>query len=305
VVMTSDYTDFKMKIKQFKIWIEAARPKTLWASFAPVLIGTAMAYSDGKWDLVIALLTMFSAVLIQVGTNFANDYFDYFKGADTNMRIGPVRATSSGLVKPETMKIAFFVAFMLSVIFGLYLIGHAGWPILIIGTFSVLFGILYTGGPFPLGYKGLGEIFVLVFFGPIAVGGTYYLQTLQMNMTVILAGLSPGLISMALLTVNNLRDIHTDKEAGKRTLAVRFGPLFARAEYILSITLACLMPVVLLIVDPAHPYSLAAVLVIIIAGPPVKAVLFDEISPELNNALASTGKILLFYSLVFSFGWIV
>ena len=151
----------------------------------------------------------------------------------------------------------------------------------------------------------MGEIFVLIFFGPVAVGGTYYLQTLEINMTVILAGLSPGLISTALLTVNNLRDIHTDEKAGKRTLAVRFGPVFARIEYLLSILVACLMPLILLIVDPAHPYSLAAILVIILAGHPIKAVLFDEISPELNTALASTGKILLFYSLVFSLGWIV
>jgi 1,4-dihydroxy-2-naphthoate octaprenyltransferase len=294
-----------MKITQLKIWIEAARPKTLWASFAPVLIGTAMAYSDGKWDPIIAIFTMISAVLIQIGTNFANDYFDFFKGADTKKRIGPVRATASGLVKPKTMKIAYFITFSFSIVFGFYLIERGGWPILIIGTFSVLFGILYTGGPFPLGYKGLGEIFVLIFFGPVAVGGTYYLQTLEMNATVILAGLSPGLISTALLTINNLRDIHTDREAGKRTLAVRFGPFFARTEYILSISLACVMPLVLLVVDPAHPYSLAAILVIVLAGPPVKAVLFDEISPELNNALASTGKILLFYSLVFSLGWIV
>jgi 1,4-dihydroxy-2-naphthoate octaprenyltransferase len=294
-----------MILNQIKIWIEAARPKTLWASLAPVIIGTAMAYSDGKWDPLIAILTMLSAMMIQVGTNYANDYYDYFKGADTKERIGPVRATVSGLVKPQTMKIAFFLAFGLSVLFGLYLIDRGGWPILIIGSLSILFGILYTGGPFPLGYKGLGEIFVLVFFGPVAVGGAYYLQTLEINLAVILAGLSPGLISTALLTVNNLRDIHTDEKAGKRTLAVRFGPIFARIEYLLSILIACLMPLILLIIDPAHPYSLAAILVIILAGHPIKTVLFDEISPKLNSALASTGKILLFYSLVFSLGWIV
>ena len=294
-----------MKFDKQKIWIEATRPKTLWASVAPVIIGTAMAYRDGMWEPVIAIMTMLSSVLIQIGTNFANDYFDFFKGADTKERIGPSRVTGSGLIKPESMRIAFFSAFLLSVILGLFLIIQGGWPILIIGTFSILFGILYTGGPFPLGYKGLGEIFVLIFFGPVAVGGTYYLQTLHINLTVILAGLSPGLISTALLTVNNLRDINTDKKAGKRTLAVRFGPIFARAEYIFSISLACIMPLLLLIVDPAHPYSLAAILVLILAGPPVKSVLFDDISPELNKALASTGKILLFYSLVFSLGWIV
>jgi 1,4-dihydroxy-2-naphthoate octaprenyltransferase len=294
-----------MKLEKIKIWIEAARPKTLWASIAPVIIGTAMAYSDGKWDPLIASLTLLSAMFIQIGTNYANDYYDFFKGADTQDRIGPVRATGSGLVKPETMKFAYYIAFALSIVFGLYLIGRGGLPILIIGTISIIFGILYTGGPFPLGYKGLGEIFVLIFFGPVAVGGAYYLQTLEINLTVILAGLSPGLISTALLTVNNLRDIHTDEKAGKRTLAVRFGPIFARIEYLLSIVIACIMPLVLLIVDPAHPYSLAAILVIILAGHPLKAVLFDEISPELNTALASTGKILLFYSLVFSLGWIV
>lgn len=293
-----------MKINQLKIWIEAARPKTLWASVAPVIIGTAMAYSDGKWDPLIAVLTLFSAMMIQIGTNFANDYYDHFKGADTTDRIGPTRATGSGLIKPESMKTAFYLAFGLSVIFGLYLIGRGGLPVLIIGSFSILFGILYTGGPFPLGYKGLGEIFVLIFFGPVAVGGTYYLHTLDINLQIILAGLSPGLISTALLTVNNLRDIHTDEKAGKRTLAVRFGHIFARVEYLLSILIACLMPLILLIIDPTHPYSLAAILVIILAGHPIKAVLFDEISPGLNTALASTGKILLFYSLVFSLGWI-
>jgi 1,4-dihydroxy-2-naphthoate octaprenyltransferase len=294
-----------MKSDKLKIWIEASRPKTLWASVAPVIIGTAMAYRDGMWETAIAVITMLSSVLIQIGTNFANDYFDFFKGADTKERIGPSRVTGSGLIKPESMRIAFFSAFSLSVLLGLYLIILGGWPILIIGTFSILFGILYTGGPFPLGYKGLGEIFVLIFFGPVAVGGTYYLQTLNINLTVILAGLSPGLISTALLTVNNLRDMNTDRKAGKKTLAVRFGPIFARAEYIFSISLACIMPLLLLIVDPAHPYSVAAILVLILAGPPVKSVLFDDISPELNKALASTGKILLFYSLVFSLGWIV
>jgi 1,4-dihydroxy-2-naphthoate octaprenyltransferase len=294
-----------MKSDKLKIWIEASRPKTLWASVAPVIIGTAMAYRDGMWEPAIAVITMLSSVLIQIGTNFANDYFDFFKGADTKERIGPSRVTGSGLIKPESMRIAFFSAFSLSVLLGLYLIILGGWPILIIGTFSILFGILYTGGPFPLGYKGLGEIFVLIFFGPVAVGGTYYLQTLNINLTVILAGLSPGLISTALLTVNNLRDMNTDRKAGKKTLAVRFGPIFARAEYIFSISLACIMPLLLLIVDPAHPYSVAAILVLILAGPPVKSVLFDDISPELNKALASTGKILLFYSLVFSLGWIV
>jgi 1,4-dihydroxy-2-naphthoate octaprenyltransferase len=288
-----------------KIWIEAARPKTLWASVAPVLIGTAMAYADGQWDPLVAVITLLSAMMIQIGTNFSNDYYDSKKGADTAERIGPIRATGAGLVKPAAMRLAYILAFSLSVISGLYLIWLGGWPILVIGFFSILFGVLYTGGPFPLGYKGLGDVFVLIFFGPIAVGGTYYLQTLDMNLSVILAGLSPGLISTALLSVNNLRDIHTDKKAGKKTLAVRFGPLFVRTEYLISILLACAMPIILMVINPNHPYSLTTILVILFALPTIKNVLFDEISSELNNALANTGKILLVYSLVFSLGWIV
>jgi 1,4-dihydroxy-2-naphthoate octaprenyltransferase len=288
-----------------KIWIEAARPKTLWASIAPVVIGVAMAFADGEWDPLLAILTLLSASLIQIGTNYANDYFDHAKGADTSERIGPVRATGAGLVKPPAMRRAFIIAFSISVLVGFYLIGHGGWPILIIGILSILFGILYTGGPFPLGYKGLADGFVLIFFGPVAVGGTYYLQTLDINLNVILAGVSPGLISTALLSVNNLRDIHTDKKAGKKTLAVRFGIVFARAEYLVSVFVACSMPLILLLLDPNHPYSLFALLVLLYALPTIKDVLYKDVSPELNIALANTGKILLVYSLIFSIGWIV
>ena len=291
--------------KQLKIWIEAARPKTLWASVAPVVIGVAMAFADGDWDPMIAILTLLSAMMIQIGTNFANDYFDHAKGADTAERIGPVRATGAGLVEPAVMRRAFIITFSISVLIGFYLISHGGWPILIIGSLSILFGILYTGGPFPLGYKGLGDGFVLVFFGPVAVGGTYYLQTLDINLNVILAGVSPGLISTALLSVINLRDIHTDKKAGKKTLAVRFGIVFARAEYLVSVFLACTMPLILLLLDPNHPYSLFALLVLLYALPTIKDVLYKDVSPELNIALANTGKILLVYSLIFSIGWIV
>ena len=291
--------------KKIRIWIDAARPKTLWASVAPVVIGVAMAFADGKWDPFIAGFTLLSAMMIQIGTNYANDYFDYKHGADTTDRIGPVRATGAGLVKPQTMRRAYVLAFGISVLTGLYLISRGGWPVLTIGFLSILFGILYTGGPFPLGYKGLGDAFVLVFFGPVAVGGTYYLQTLDINLNVILAGLSPGLISTALLSVNNLRDIHTDKKAGKKTLAVRFGIIFVRVEFLISIFLACLMPLILLLLDPKHPYSLFAILVLLYALPTIKDVLFKEVSTELNAALADTGKILLVYSLIFSLGWIV
>jgi 1,4-dihydroxy-2-naphthoate octaprenyltransferase len=295
-----------MVISKLRIWINAARPKTLWAAVAPVIIGSAMAYSDGKFHLLSVFVALMGAILIQIGTNFANDYFDFKKGTDTKDRLGPVRATTAGLIRPIVMRNAFIIVFLLAFLVGLYLIYRAGWPILIIGILSIIFGILYTGGPYPLGYNGLGDIFVLIFFGPVAVGGTYYVQTLDITWPVILAGLSPGLISTALLTVNNLRDINTDRKAGKRTLAVRFGIAFTRMEYLITILIAlCIVPLVLLYLEPHHPYALAGIFVFLFALPSIKAVFLNEINAELNEVLGRTGKILLLYSIIFSLGWIL
>jgi len=287
------------------IWLSAARPRTLWAAIAPVIIGTAMAFSDGKPHLLSALLALFSAMLIQIGTNFANDYFDFIHGVDTRDRLGPTRATGAGLVKPNQMKWAFILTFTLAFLLGLYLIYRGGWPILVIGILSILCGVLYTSGPYPLSYNGLGDIFVLIFFGPVAVGGTYYLQALDITLPVILAGLSPGLISTALLTVNNLRDIYTDRKTGKKTLAVRFGEFFSRMEYLVAMLIACLMPVLLIVIKPGHPYAIAAISVFLFALPSIRAVLFQDIDTRLNLVLARTGRLLLLYSLIFSLGWIV
>lgn len=294
-----------MNAAKLKIWIDAARPKTLWAAIAPVIIGTAMAYSDGKIHVIAAVISLLVATLIQIGTNLANDYFDFVHGVDTKDRLGPVRATEAGLISPNVMKRTFIIVFLLAFLLGLYLVLRAGWPIFIIGMLSILFGILYTSGPYPLGYHGFGDVFVLVFFGPVAVGGTYYVQALDITLPVLIAGISPGLISMALLTVNNLRDIKTDKQAGKKTLAVRFGELFTRMEYLIAILIACFVPLILILIDSEHPYSLAAVSVFLFALPSIKAVFFNEIDSELNKVLARTGKILLLYSLIFSLGWIV
>ena len=295
-----------MEKSKLRIWIDAARPKTLWAAVAPVIIGSAMAFSDGKFHLLSVFVALMGAILIQIGTNYANDYFDFKKGADSKDRLGPVRATEAGLIKPIVMRNAFIIVFLLAFLVGLYLIYRAGWPIFIIGILSIIFGILYTGGPYPLGYNGLGDIFVLIFFGPVAVGGTYYVQTLDITWPVILAGLSPGLISTALLTVNNLRDIHTDRKAGKRTLAVRFGIAFTRMEYLITILIAlCIVPLVLLYLEPHHPYALAGIFVFLFALPSIKAVFLNEINAELNEVLGRTGKILLLYSIIFSLGWIL
>ena len=289
---------------KFKVWILASRPKTLWAAVAPVIIGTAMAYGDGHVHWPAALIALFGSVMIQIGTNLANDYFDFHKGADTAERTGPTRVTQSGLIAPRTILLAFIFVFSLAFFSGMYLVWRGGWPILILGLLSILFGILYTGGPFPLSYLGLGDLFVVIFFGPVAVGGTYYVQTLQMNWTVLLAGLSPGLISTSILVANNLRDISTDLKAGKRTLAVRFGARFSQIQYSFQLISAALIPSGIFMITHQHPYSIAAAVIILFSIPTLHTIFFKNDGMALNRALADTGKLLLLYSLIFSIGWI-
>jgi len=264
-----------------------------------------MAYGEGKVHWLSAVLAAVGAILIQIGTNFSNDYYDYFRGADKKERLGPLRVTQAGLVKPETMKRATILVFSLAFASGIYLIYRGGWPVLIIGLLSILFGILYTAGPYPLGYNGLGDIFVLIFFGLVAVGGTYYVQALEINSLVLLAGLSPGLFSTAILTVNNLRDIASDKQAGKKTLAVRFGEDFARLEYLFSVLMACLIPIILFFITDSHLYALAASLVFLAAIPPIRIIYEQKPGKIFNQVLATTGRLLLLYSLLFSIGWIL
>lgn len=286
-------------------WLLAARPKTLPAAVAPVIIGAAMAQADGAVVILPALAALFGAIMIQIGTNLANDYYDFIKGADTTERIGPMRLTQAGLISPSSMKRAAFIVFGLAALAGCYLVWHGGWPIVAIGLTSILCGVLYTGGPFPLGYHGLGEIFVLIFFGPVAVGGTYYVQMLTLDTNVIIAGLAPGLISVAILVVNNLRDIENDQTVGKRTLAVRFGRRFARLEYSACILIASMIPLLLYLRTGLHPYSLLANLTTLAAIPVILIVWKSVDGEQLNDTLAATGRLLMFYTFMFSIGWLL
>lgn len=288
-----------------KIWTHAARPKTLPAGIAPVLIGTAMAYTDGHFHLAIFAAIVFAVLMIQVGTNYANDYYDFIKGADTEERQGPIRATQAGLVSAVAMRRAFILMFGLALVTGLYLVWEGGIVVILIGLASIACGLLYTAGPWALGYLGLGDLFVLLFFGPVAVGGTYYLQTNQIHSTVILAGLAPGLISTALLTINNIRDFRTDKIAGKKTLVVRFGIPFGIVEYYACIVIACMIPVFLSFHTQSHPYCNLALITLAFAWGPMRT-LYRKPGPDtLNHLLAQTGKLVLIYSLLFSIGWIL
>jgi 1,4-dihydroxy-2-naphthoate octaprenyltransferase len=287
-------------------WLLAARPKTLPAGAAPVVMGTAMAIAAGGFHPWAALACLVGALLIQIGTNYANDYFDYIHGADTADRIGPTRATQAGWVTPSAMKWAAIAAFALVLVPGAFIVWRGGWPFVVIGMLSVLFGVLYTGGPRPLGYMGLGDPLVLVFFGPVAVGGTYYVQTLALSAEVIVAGLAPGLFSVAILTVNNLRDLDQDRRSGKKTLAVRFGRSFARREYLLSILVAAgAIPVYLAATVPGRAWVLLSLLTLPVAIPAVRTVFTKTDGHALNTMLATTGKLLLLFTALFSVGWLL
>lgn len=224
-------------------WVEAARPKTLPAAIAPVLIGSALAWYAEGFDGWAAGICLGFALLIQVGTNFANDYYDFIQGADTAARIGPRRAVASGLIAAGTMRRAMWAVLVLAFIVGLTLVAWGGPWLIVIGGLSVLCAIVYTGGPYPLGYNGLGDVFVFIFFGPVAVGATYLVQVGGLTGDVLIWAAAPGLLAANILVANNLRDVETDRVAGKRTTVVRFGRRFARAQFALALCISLLIPV--------------------------------------------------------------
>lgn len=227
------------------IWLAATRPRTLPAAVAPVLVGCALAWRADSLQPVAALLCLAFALLIQIGTNFANDYFDFVNGADTAARVGPRRAVAAGLITPTAMRRAMAATFAVAFITGLGLLPFGGPWLLVVGVASVLCGIAYTGGPWPLGYHGLGDVFVFIFFGLVAVGATAFVQTGQLTGDALLAAVPIGLLTANILVVNNYRDVDTDRVAGKRTLVVRFGRRFARAQFNLSLLTAFVLPFLL------------------------------------------------------------
>lgn len=285
-------------------WLMAARPKTLVAAVAPVMIGTAMAVADDAAHLLSALAALMGAVFIQIGTNFCNDYCDFAKGADNEQRQGPTRAVQAGLISARAMVIATGAAFFVAGLFWVYLISRAGLPVVVIGVLAIASGVLYTAGPYPLAYLGLGDLFVLVFFGPVAVAGTYLVQTTELpSPAVVIAGLGPGLLSAGLLTVNNLRDVNEDRLAGKRTLAVRFGERYARIQYMACILCAAAVPPALVAWQGRGPYAVSATAVALLGIPTMRRVAMETGGPGLNPALGATARLLVLYSILFSVGW--
>ncbi len=276
-------------------WILAARFKTLPVCICPVLIAISLSQSSPNFSIIVASITILCVLCIQIGTNFANDYFDFKKGADTIDRKGPKRMTQAGFISPTAMKLATILMFSLAVMFGLYLVFYGGWPILLIGILAVFFGVIYTAGPFALAYIGGAEFVSFAFFGPISVIGTYYLQTLTWNFELISIGSAIGFISTALLVVNNTRDIETDREVNKKTFAVRFGRLFSYVEYIFCIYLPILI-LDYLTIDSLEQMVIVLFLVFIAL---ILTRRFGKASGEsFNPLLALTSAYLIFFTII-------
>jgi 1,4-dihydroxy-2-naphthoate polyprenyltransferase len=285
-----------------RIWLMAARPRTLPAAIAPVVVGTALAGYLGSFHVLRMLAALVGAIFIQVGTNLSNDYSDARRGADTEDRLGPVRVTAGGLVPPQQVLVATYVTFGVAVLAGVYLIAVAGWQLLLVGAASILAGVAYTGGPRPYGYEGLGEVFVFLFFGIVAVAGSFFVQVKHLHWEAFALAVPVGLLAAAILVVNNVRDIDTDRRAGKRTLAVRLGRERTQQLYATMIYAAYVLAPVTWLFGPLDAWMLLPVLSLPIAVPLVRLVRNRTDGPSLNGALAQTGMLQLAFCMLLAAG---
>ena len=285
-----------------RIWVMAARVRTLPAAIAPVLVGTSLALGDGTFHPLAFVAALLGAIFIQVGTNLSNDYSDARRGADAEDRLGPVRVTAGGLVPPRQVLVATYVTFGLAVACGAYLIAVAGWELLAVGAASILAGVLYTGGPRPYGYEGLGEVFVFLFFGIVAVTGSYFVQVQELPWEAFVCAVPVGLLASAILVVNNVRDLESDRRARKRTLAVRLGRERARGLYSSMLLLAYVVAPLPLAFGSMDAWLLLPWATIPLAAR-VNAVVHSRTDgPSLNGALARTGATQLLFCILYSAG---
>lgn len=288
------------------VWLETTRPKTLFAALAPVLMAASMAGASGRLHLPVLSATLLIAVLVQIGTNFANDVFDHGQGADTERREGPRRGLHSGRISLGAMVWATVISFGGVALLSAFLVARGGWPIVGLAAASIFCGVFYTAGRFSLAYTGLADLFVLAFFGPIAMAGTYYLQLPRQGWPpaeVWMAGLGPGLIATGLLAVNNLRDVEEDRQSRKMTLAVRFGRSFSRREYTVCVFGAFVLPAVAAWSAGRGWFSVLTLLGLPLAVKARKRVMTGTTGAELNPALGMTGKLLLIYATLFALTW--
>ncbi|NLI91295.1 MAG: 1,4-dihydroxy-2-naphthoate polyprenyltransferase [Peptococcaceae bacterium] len=288
----------------FKIWYLAIRPKTLPAAAGPVIVGLSLALGDGFFQFGPAFSALLAALLLQIGSNLANDVYDFKKGTDTKERVGPMRVTQAGLLSPKQVMRGMIFVFALSALVGLYLIFVGGWPILIVGICAIICAVAYTAGPYPLGYKGVADIFVFAFFGPAAVCGTYYLQSGNVNTLAWWASIPPGLLVTAILVVNNLRDIDTDRKAGKKTLAVRFGQGFAQGQYLMLVLVSYLIPLIMYVQGISSFSILLPWISLPLLIPRIKEI-FTKKGVPLNATLAGTAKLGLIFCILFAIGFLM
>ncbi|MBV9536793.1 MAG: 1,4-dihydroxy-2-naphthoate polyprenyltransferase [Solirubrobacterales bacterium] len=285
-----------------RIWLMAARVRTLPAAIGPVLVGTALGGYLGVFYPLRFVAALIGAVFIQVGTNLSNDYSDARRGADAEDRLGPVRITAGGLVPPRQVLLATYISFGIAVAAGAYLIAVAGWQLLIVGAASILAGVLYTGGPRPYGYEGLGEVFVFLFFGIVAVAGSFFVQVKHLDWEAFAFAVPVGLVAAGILVVNNVRDIETDRRAGKRTLAVRLGRARTRALFATIIYGAYLLLLVPWGVGPLTAWVMLPWLTLPVAAAVVREVRNRVDGPSLNRALAQTGLLQLAFCMLLASG---
>src|SRR5689334_20448637 len=285
-----------------RIWLMAARIRTLPAAIAPVLVGTALAGWQHIFHPLRFVAALVGAIFIQVGTNLSNDYSDARRGADTDDRLGPVRVTAGGLVPPDQVLRATYVSFGVAVLAGVYLVVVAGWQLLLVGAASILAGVLYTGGPKPYGYEGLGELFVFLFFGIVAVAGSYFVQVKHLDWKAFALAVPVGLLASAILVVNNFRDSDSDRRAGKRTLAVRLGRAKTRTMFAVIVYLAFVLAPVTWVFGPMKPWVLLPWLTLPLAAQIVREVRNRTDGPSLNQALAHTGMLQLAFCTLLSAG---
>ena len=289
---------------RFQIWWLAIRPRTLPAAAAGVVAGCALALHDHTFRPLPALAALLVALLLQIGSNLANDVFDYERGADSARRAGPLRVTQSGLLSPSQVKAGMWTVFALAGLIGLYLAFEAGWIVLLIGLAAIFSAIAYTGGPFPLGYYGLGDLFVFLFFGLACVAGTYFVQAGKVSLAAWGMSLPVGLMVIGILVVNNLRDLPTDRQAGKHTLAVLLGGRFTRGEYLACLLAAFLCLPVFCALGLLPWWTILAWGALPLAIKGIRVV-FTQSGPALNEALAGTGQLALAFSLLFLLGMLL
>lgn len=285
-------------------WMLAARPKTLPAAAAPVIIGSAVAFYEQTFQPWAALAALIGALCLQIGANFANDVFDFQKGVDNSNRLGPLRVTQAGLLSPRQVKTGMWLVFSLAALCGLYMAFVSSWWILLVGVLAVLAAIAYTGGPFPYGYRGLGEVFVFLFFGFAAVCGTYYAQSLSVSSLAFFSAIPVGLLIVAILVVNNLRDITGDQASGKITLAVKYGEKWAQQEFIAVVAFAYLVVFLLGVSQIAPVWVVISWLSLPSTFGLFHAVLHEK-GHALNQTLASTGLLTLLFAFLYAMGLVL